>query len=201
MSIGAALNVVYGVFQNRVAVNNITGPDGRLELDDTDWGYGANVGLLYDTGQAPGRVDLHLAGRARIRSAGGVLGSCRWPWPVAGARGLLDAEVDLGLSIPQTVMLSGYREVQPERGPARQCRLAAVVAFGRVDVGVDSNDPVSLTTESTFDDTWHGALGLQRQMSETWRADLGVGYDSGSRRAGTSRPRCPPTRRGVSVLG
>jgi hypothetical protein len=27
------------------------GADGRLELDDRDWGGGVNAGLLYDTGK------------------------------------------------------------------------------------------------------------------------------------------------------
>jgi long-chain fatty acid transport protein len=50
VSVGAGLNLMYGVLKQQVAVNNIAGPDGRLALDTRQWGYGANLGLLYEPG-------------------------------------------------------------------------------------------------------------------------------------------------------
>jgi long-chain fatty acid transport protein len=37
--------------------------------------------------------------------------------------------------------------------------------FGKVEVGVDSNNPISLTTNLDYDDTWHAALGAQYRMT------------------------------------
>ena len=48
LSVGASLNAMYGKFDNKVAVNNIIGSDGSLKLDDNAWGFGANLGLLYE---------------------------------------------------------------------------------------------------------------------------------------------------------
>ena len=48
VSVGASLNVMYGKLKQQVAVNNIVGSDGRLALDTYEWGYGANLGLLYE---------------------------------------------------------------------------------------------------------------------------------------------------------
>jgi len=39
---------MYGKFESKVAVNNIIRSDGILKLDDNAWGFGANVGLLYE---------------------------------------------------------------------------------------------------------------------------------------------------------
>jgi long-chain fatty acid transport protein len=192
VSVGAAVNAMYGVLKDQVAVNNITGPDGQLKLDDTAWGYGVNLGLLYDSGAGTragltytSPVSLGFAAPAEFSNLADGLAS------VLASRGLLDAQVDLGLHVPQTVMLSGYREVSPSTAVLGSFGWQQWSDFGRVDVGVDSNDPVALTTESTFDDTWHGALGLQRTMAETWRVDLGVGYDSGFQRNGNISPALP----------
>jgi long-chain fatty acid transport protein len=192
VSVGAAVNVVYGVLQNRVAVNNITGPDGQLKLDDTDWGCGVNLGILYDTGNGTragltytSQVALGFEAPAEFSNLANGLAT------LLRARGLLDANVELGLRVPQTVMLSGYQRLSPSMALLGSAGWQQWSQFGRAEVGVESNDPRSLTTESTFDDTWHGALGLQRQVNETWRADLGVGYDSGFQQSGNISPALP----------
>jgi long-subunit fatty acid transport protein len=49
----------------------------------------------------------------------------------------------------------------------------------------------SLTTDLAFEDTWHGAIGVQHQASQVWRFDLGVGYDSGFQGGGDVSPALP----------
>ena len=192
VSAGAALNAVYGVLEERVAINNLTGPDGSLKLDDTTWGYGVNLGLLWDrgTGTRAGltytsQVALGFAAPAEFTGLSSGLET------LLGARGLLDAEVGLGLRVPQTVMFSSVHALSPNMNLLTSVGWQQWSSFGRVDVSVDSSDPTSLTTESTFNDTWHGALGLQHQASETWRVDLGVGYDSGFQEDGEISPAVP----------
>jgi len=49
-----------------------------------------------------------------------------------------------------------------------------------VQLGIsDTNDPVSLTQNLNFKDTWHVALGAQHRLSELWLLNFGVAYDSG----------------------
>src|SRR5262245_49589902 len=50
LSLGASLNIMYGILKNQVAINNaLPGlPDGQLKLDDNAWGLGVNPGLLYE---------------------------------------------------------------------------------------------------------------------------------------------------------
>jgi len=47
-SVGASLNAMYGIYKNQVAVNNIIGTDGQLKIEDNTWGFGFNLGLLYE---------------------------------------------------------------------------------------------------------------------------------------------------------
>ena len=81
VSLGASLNVMYGKLKNLVAVNNIVGQDGSLTLEDSTWGVGANVGLLYEwdrgtragvTYNAPVKLDF----RARRRNGRGSGPDC-----------------------------------------------------------------------------------------------------------------------------
>jgi len=53
-----------------------------------------------------------------------------------------------------------------------------VVQFGYVEVGVNSNDPVQLTSNLDFKDTWHVAAGAQYQLDTPWRLDFDIAYDS-----------------------
>jgi len=50
LSLGASLNAMYGIYKNQVAINN-TVPifgDGQVKLDYNAWGWGVNLGLLYE---------------------------------------------------------------------------------------------------------------------------------------------------------
>lgn len=49
LSLGAGVNAMYGIYKTQVAINNpSSGDDGQLTLDDSTWGWGANLGLLYE---------------------------------------------------------------------------------------------------------------------------------------------------------
>ena len=63
--------------------------------------------------------------------------------------------------------------------------------FGDPEVGVNSNNPTSLTTDLEFDDTWHAALGAQCGLSEAWLLNFGVAYDSKFQSGSTVSPMLP----------
>ena len=50
LSLGASLNAMYGIYKDNVAVNNLLPQygDGRLKLKDERWGWGGNLGLLWE---------------------------------------------------------------------------------------------------------------------------------------------------------
>jgi len=52
--------------------------------------------------------------------------------------------------------------------------------FGEVEIGIDNTqDPVSLTSPLSFDDTWHVAVGAQYRPNDRWKVNVGLAYDSG----------------------
>ena len=189
LSLGASLNAMYGALKQQVAVNNpgLPGevipseprPDSRLVLDDRAWGFGANVGLLYQVGPATrlgltynSQVKLDFSAQAQFSGLSPGLEN------ILRNRGLLDANLAVGIDVPQGVMGSVFEQLNDRWAVLGSVGWQQWSKFGEVSIGVDSNDPLSLTTSIGFKDTWHGALGAQYRLSEPWLLNFGIAYDS-----------------------
>jgi long-chain fatty acid transport protein len=179
VSIGASLNIMYGTLENTVAVNNIIGPDGSLYMEDNDWSVGANLGLLYEA--SPGTrfgltynsaVDLDFNAQTEWEGLAPAIQA------LLNSRGLLNTNVDLGITVPQGVNASFYHETNPRLAVLGSVGWQQWSKFGEVEVGVDSNNPIGLTTALDFDDTWHFSGGLQYKLTDDWLLNTGVAYDS-----------------------
>jgi long-chain fatty acid transport protein len=193
-SIGGGLNVMYGILKNQVAVNNIApgAGDGQLSLDDTAWGLGFNIGVLYQLSADTrfsltynSQVDLDFSAPAEFSGlAPGLQALLR-------ARGLLEANIDLGVKVPQQVMASFFHQLNPRWAVLGSVGWQDWSQFGKVEVGVDSGNPTSLTTNLEYDDTWHAALGAQYRMTDAWMLNFGVAYDSKFQGGSTVSPMLP----------
>jgi long-chain fatty acid transport protein len=150
-SVGASLNAMYGKLHNQIAVNNIGGADGQLVLDDATWGFGANVGVLYEPSRS---TRFGLVWNSQVTN------------------------IDLGIVVPQGVHASFFHQVDDRWALLGSVGWQQWSKFGQVEVGVDSNDPRSLTTNLNFKDTWHVAGGAQYRLSGPWLMNFGVAYDS-----------------------
>ena len=164
LSVGAGLNMMYGYIDSEIAINNIgeARPDGKLKYDDSRWGYGANLGILVEP--KPGtrfgltylsEVKLDFAAVPEFSGLGPVLQA------LLVSRGLTTNELDLSMTVPQMVMFSAYHEINPKWAVMGNVGWQNWSRFGQVDVGINSSNPTSLTTDSDYNDTWHGALGAQ----------------------------------------
>lgn len=182
LSLGASLNAMYGVLKYQVAVNTLSAsPDGQLKLDDNKWGYGINLGMLYEVNPRTrfgltynSEVKLDFSAPAEFSGLrGGVVENA------LRNRGLLNAKIDLGVKVPQGVMGSVYHEIDDRWAVLGNVGWQQWSKFGKADVGInDVNNPKSLTTDLNYKDTWHVALGGQYRYSAPWTVNFGVAYDS-----------------------
>jgi long-chain fatty acid transport protein len=179
LSLGASLNIMYGILEDKVAINNIVGADGQLKLEDNRWGVGINLGLLYlvDPRTKLGltynsQVDLDFKAHAEFSGLAPGLQA------VLAARGLLGANVGLGIKVPQGVMGSVAHQLNDRWTLLGSVGWQQWSKFGKSQVSVDSSNPVSLTTDLGFEDTWHVAGGAQYRLSGPWLLNFGVAYDS-----------------------
>jgi long-chain fatty acid transport protein len=184
LSLGASLNAMYGVLNQEVAVNNIVGPDGRLEVESRKWGWGANLGLLYEH-DARTRFGVTYNSQVKLKFNAPAEWDSLAPGLAAllASRGLLNATIDLGMTVPQGVNASFYTALDDRWALLGSAGWQQWSKFGKVDIGVESNDPQSLTANADYKDTWHGAVGAQYQMSAPWLLSFGVAYDSAFQRS------------------
>jgi long-chain fatty acid transport protein len=191
-SVGASVNAMRGSFKAKVGVNNIVGPDGQLELDDTVWGFGGNLGLLYevDPGTRFGltynsQVKLDFSTRPKWSGTGPLLTT------VLRASGLDNAMVDLGITVPQGANAGFYHEVSPKWALLGSIGWQQWSKFGEVDIGIDANNPRSLTANRDYKDTWHFAGGAQYRASERVTLMGGIAYDSEFQNSNNIPPAIP----------
>jgi len=195
LSVGAGVNAMYGIFKQQVAINNVLPSlaDGQLKLDDKAWGWGANLGLLYEVSPATrvgltwnSQVKLDFAAPAQFSGLGPGLSS------LLAARGLLGAQVNLGVTVPQQVMASAFSQLDERWAVLGNVGWQQWSKFGQVAIGIDNTaNPVALTTSIPFKDTWHVAAGAQYRLSDPWRMSFGIAYDSGFQSGSNVSPLLP----------
>jgi len=178
-SVGAGLNVMYAKMRTQVAVNNVLGDDGELVFSDYQSGVGGNLGVLYEPSQGTrfglvwtSPVKLDFSAPPRFSGISPLLEAA------LRNRGIYDADIEIGITVPQGVDASFLHQIDQRWTLLGSVGWQQWSRFGQVEVGINSPDPTSLTTELDFKDTWHAALGAQYQLDSRWRLDFGVAFDS-----------------------
>jgi len=195
LSVGAGVNAMYGIFKQQVAINNVLPgrPDGQLKVEDNSWGWGVNLGLLYAVTPAT-RVGLTWNSQVKLDFDAPAQFSGLGPGfsAVFAARGLLDAQLELGVRVPQQAMASVFSQLDERWALLGNVGWQQWSKFGEVEVGVENTlNPVGLTTAIPFKDTWHVAVGAQYRLSGPWRLNFGVAYDSGFQSGSNVSPLLP----------
>jgi long-chain fatty acid transport protein len=193
LSLGASVNAMYGIYKNQVAINipdaqrpgnfvpiRRAETDAQLKLDDNTWGWGVNLGLLYEF--TPGtrlgltwnsQVDLDFSAPAEFSNLG-QLGT------TLQNAGLLNGTVNVGIKVPQQAMGSIFHQMNPQWAVLGSVGWQQWSKFGQVQLGIDNTaNPTSLTSNLNFDDTWHFAAGAQYRLSDPWLLNFGIAYDTG----------------------
>ena len=183
LSLGASLNAMYGIYKNNVAVNNLLPHygDGWLKLKDERWGWGGNLGLLWEPSKTT-RLGLTWTSQLKLDFAATPEFEDLAPAAeqILRQRGLYDARIDVGIKVPQQVMGSLFTQVDDRWALLGSVGWQQWSKFGQVTVGIDDiTDPTSLTTAIPFKDIWHVAVGAQYRLSDPWLLNFGAAYDSG----------------------
>ena len=180
-SIGAGVSVVYAELTQKAAVNNVLDriPDGRLELEDHDVGYGANLGLLYEISKDTrfgltyrSEVEIEFEDVAKLEGLGPLLTAA------LDRSGLTGSKVDLEMNLPQAVMFSAYHQLNERLALLANLGWQDWSEFGKADIVVSSDTVTKLTQDRNYDDTWHAAIGLQYRIDDPWLLSVGIAYDS-----------------------
>ncbi len=173
VSIGVGLNAMLGYLKNQTAVNNILGPDGQMKLEDTTWGFGANVGILFTVDEQT-RIGVNYLSPVKLDFSDTPSFSNLGP----GLSALLanPSNIDLDMTVPQTVMLSFYHAFNEQWALMADVGWQNWNQFGYVQAGVESGGVTTMNLN--FQDTWHGAVGMQWRPTRQWVFSGGIAYDT-----------------------
>lgn len=183
LSLGAGLTAMYGMFDYKVAVSNsgvlTEREDGELKLEDTDWGFGGNFGVLVEPRKGT-RIGLTYLTETKLDFKDSPkFSNITNPLLQPLTARLSTSNLDLGVTVPQSVMASFFHQCTPRFAVMGNVGWQQWSEFGKVDVSVTSeNVDDDVTTELDYEDTWHAALGAQIRVSEPWLLSVGAAYDS-----------------------
>jgi long-chain fatty acid transport protein len=178
LAIGAGLNAMYGYMDGQVAVNNLIGGDGRMNIRDETWGFGGNAGIMITPREGTriginylSQVDLNFDAQPSFHNLGPGLGVLLARPPV----------LDMGMTVPQSVMVGVYQKLNDQWALMADVGWQDWSQFSQVTIGVNTANPTrdrDLTSNLHFNDTYHGAIGVEYLYSENWRFTGGFAYDT-----------------------
>lgn len=177
LSVGAGLQIQYADAELTSAVPVFLfasgQPDGKATLEGDDWGFGANVGLLYEFSPQT-RVGLNYRSRVSHEIKGDIDFQ-----GVPGSNPLFaDTGAKADLTTPDIVSVGVYHDISPQWAVMADVSWTNWSTFDELRVrrnnGVTS--PSDVTPEN-WDDSWFFAVGATYRPSESWALRTGIAYD------------------------
>ena len=183
ISVGGGPNIMVAYLKDTVNTNNVglgaAGQgDGQMYLSDTTVGVGGQFGVLVEpkkgtrvgvTYYSPIKLDFSTTPTfSNLGTIGTALQN----------NGVLNKRLDLGITVPQHLMLSGYHELTDRLAVMGDFGWENWSKFGNVDVTVVGANTTSLTTTSKYNDTYHVGIGAQYRLNPEWLLNGGFAYDS-----------------------
>jgi long-chain fatty acid transport protein len=92
--------------------------------------------------------------------------------------GLTGAKVDLGLTIPNQVMVSGYHDLTDTVAIVGNVVWQQWSQFGQPSLEITSTTSRSATADLDYNDTWGFALGTRYKFAPDWLWSVGVAFDT-----------------------
>jgi long-chain fatty acid transport protein len=146
-----------------------------METKDTTAGVGGQFGVLVELKQGT-RVGVTYYSPIKLNFSDNTTFSNTGALGTALAN--LNRNLDLDITVPQHVILSGYHELSDRWAVMGDFGWENWSQLGKVDVSVVSSTTNSLTTDIDYNDTYHVGIGTQYRLNPEWLLNSGFAYDS-----------------------
>ncbi|MGH6921142.1 MAG: OmpP1/FadL family transporter, partial [Geminicoccaceae bacterium] len=163
-----------------------------LKFSDDEFGVGGMAGLMLEPIQGTrfgvtytSPVELDFKDTPSTKNLGPGFQFLK------DTRGLFTRRIDLGLTVPQQVMLSGYHEFNDRFAIMGNLVWQNWSAFGKPDISIADTNVSNEMVNLNYDDTWGLALGAQYAFAQGWLWSIGGGYDSSPMSKGERSPNLP----------
>ena len=189
LSVGAGAQIIYGKLNEKTGINDVLGGgNASIDVGADDVGYGGMAGILIEPVEGTrfgvtytSQVKLDFKDRPKTNNLGPVLAP------------LLDsgAKVDLGLTIPNQVMVSGYHDLSDSVAIMGNVVWQQWSQFGKPSLEVTSTTSRNVTANLDYDDTWGLALGTRYKFADDWSWSVGVAFDTSPIKKSQRTPALP----------
>ena len=180
-SVGGGPNIMVAHLKTTAMINNILPVgigDGQLEVKDNTVGVGGQFGVLYEPKKGT-RIGVTYYSPIKLNFSDtpsfsnlGTIGTA------LQNNGVLNKKLELGVTVPQHVILSGYHELTDRWAVMGDFGWENWSQFGKVDVSIVSATTTSATTDIDYNDTYHVGIGSQYKLNPEWLLNGGFAYDS-----------------------
>ena len=178
LSLGIGAQVLYGRLNYKTAVANVTGgSDGQIQLKSNDVGAGGLAGILVEPVKGTrigvtytSQVDMDFKQKPDL-SGGGELFNALDPR-------ISNTKIDLGLTIPQQVLLSGYQDITDDLAVVGSVNWQDWSQFGQPSLEITSTTSRSTTANLNYKDTWGFGLGTRYKVAPGWLWMVGFAFDT-----------------------
>ena len=180
LSIGGGPNVMVGFLRNKAGINTLNPRlgDGQVRYQNWTVNVGGNVGILLTPrdGTRIGfdyltPVNLNFSDAPHFVGLGPLVTR-------AITRELRSPKTNLGLQVPQQLMGDVYQKITERWALLGSVGWQNWSQFGLVDISINTKNPVSLSKNLHFQDTFHIAAGSQYRLTPQWMLSCGFAFDN-----------------------
>lgn len=143
--------------------------DGKVKMGADDWGYGYNLGLIYQASEA---TRFGLAYRSKISHTLKGDGTLK----DAAGNTVIDDNIQADLDLPETFSLSLHHQINHKWAILADATMTRWSRFSDLSIESDTGGLSSVKAED-WENSMRYGLGLNYNHSDKWQFRAGVAYD------------------------
>lgn len=150
-------------------------PGGTLSQDDSDWVYGARLGVLFEPSK---NTRIGLSWSSEVKYHFNVNGNVTIPVPPIPGGGAITATIPMsaGIYAPQQFMGSAYHRLNDTWAVMGNLGWQEWSKFA--SSALETNNLGTVTSTLALQDTWHAAVGAQYTLNDKTKLNGGASFDS-----------------------
>jgi len=152
------------------------------EVDGNDWGWGYNLGLLYEFNENTrvglayrSRIKFNLEGEAEFEGISPLGPIYLGQFQAAGA--FVNSDVEASITHPDTLSLSLFHQINPKWAVMADITWTHWSLLKEVVIEFDRGSQGNSTLEFGWENTLRYALGVNYRHNANWLWRAGVAYD------------------------
>jgi long-chain fatty acid transport protein len=143
--------------------------DGKVKLEADDWGYGYNVGVMY---QATEATRLGVAFRSKISHTVKGDGTLK----DTNRNVIADENIEADVDLPETLSFAIHHDINSKWAIMADATWTKWSRFKELDIRSDGG-ALSSTKPEDWENTMRYGLGVAYKHNEKWQFRAGVAYD------------------------